>query len=496
MSKFAFVGPSYTGLSKVFDGERTVNLIPERVESGNKKSSEGPGDVFVLNGSPGTKLFATLPDKPIRGFFAGENALYVAAGPNFYQVFRDGTYLLLGSIGPQNNSPVQIFSNASDIQSQLFIVSSGMGYIADGIQILAVVAATTGGYMDGYFFAQVPYTRHFQFSAIGNGLIWDPADVATKEGASDALASILIDHEEIWLFGEKTTEVWYDSGAANLPFARIPGAFIEQGCAATWSPAKVDNSVCWLGSDERGAGVVWRATGYTPTRISNHCVETAIQSYSQISDAVGFCYQDQGHTYYMLSFPKADKTWAYDVATNMWHEREYMNPANATFHASLARYHAYAFGGAAVDGPGGMHLVGGGDNTGNIYQQSVYLYQDNGGPKRWLRSAPHISDEMKKMFHRKVQFDMQMGAPSTVPLLDGNGNIRPAQVMLRISDDGGNTWGDIKVLSVGKIGEYLTRAIARQLGGSRDRVYELSGTDPIQTAIVDAYLKVDPGTGQ
>jgi hypothetical protein len=48
---------------------------------------------------------------------------------------------------------------------------------------------------------------------------------------------------------------------------------------------------------------------------------------------------------------------------------------------------------------------------------------------------------------------------------------------------------------MGKIGEYYRRAFARRMGMTlklRDRVYELSGTDPVKITIMGAQLYVTP----
>ena len=69
------------------------------------------------------------------------------------------------------------------------------------------------------------------------------------------------------------------------------------------------------------------------------------------------------------------------------------------------------------------------------------------------------------------------------------------QVMLRWSDDGGHTWSYEHWKSMGKIGQYGFRTIWRRLGMTtkiRDRVYELSMTDPVKIAIMGAELYVTP----
>jgi len=63
------------------------------------------------------------------------------------------------------------------------------------------------------------------------------------------------------------------------------------------------------------------------------------------------------------------------------------------------------------------------------------------------------------------------------------------QAMLRWSNDGGSTWSNEHWTSIGKIGAFKNRAIWRRLGWSRDRVFEVSVTDPINAVIISANLK-------
>jgi hypothetical protein len=69
------------------------------------------------------------------------------------------------------------------------------------------------------------------------------------------------------------------------------------------------------------------------------------------------------------------------------------------------------------------------------------------------------------------------------------------KVMLRWSDDGGHTWSNEHWASMGQIGQYGRRTFWRRLGMTmkiRDRVYEISGTDPVKIAIMGAELRASP----
>jgi hypothetical protein len=177
----------------------------------------------------------------------------------------------------------------------------------------------------------VPNSGQFQITGL-NDVTVDALDVATAEGSPDNLVGLISDHRDLWLFGTDSTEVFFNSGNADFPFERIQGAFIEHGCAAKFSIAKMANTVFWLGQDDKGNGIVLMAKGYQPQRISTHAVEQAIQSYGDISDAKAYTYQQNGHNFYVLNFSAAQTTWVYDLTTNLWHERVYMNQGSYERH--------------------------------------------------------------------------------------------------------------------------------------------------------------------
>jgi hypothetical protein len=370
-----------------------------------------------------------------------------------------------------------------DNGTQLFIATNPISYIYDAateqlaqITDIDFPGAITVGYLDGYFIFQEPNSQKFWTSELLDGTQIDPLSFASAEGMPDNLVSLFVDHREVWLFGTQSVEVWYNAGLEGFPLARIQGAVNEFGCAATFSVAKMDNSLFWLGADARGHGVVFRANGYAGQRISTHAVEYAIQSYDIISDAIAFTYQQDGHSFYVLTFPSAQATWVYDAATNAWHERAGF--ANGQFIRHRANCQMFY----------SEEVVVGDFQNGNIYAYDLDQFSDGDFAQKWLRSwraLPTNQNNLKRTAQHSLQIDMQTG----VGLNTGQGS--DPQIMLRWSDDGGHTWSNEHWMSIGKIGAYGTRAIRRRLGMTlklRDRVYEASGTDPVKISIVGAEL--------
>jgi hypothetical protein len=271
--------------------------------------------------------------------------------------------------------------------------------------------------------------------------------------------------------------VWVNTGATDFPFQRSGNTFIEHGCAAAGTIAKADNTVFWLGSDDKGAGIVWRADGYSPVRVSTHALEHAFASYT-LSDAFAFTYQQEGHIFYCLTFPTDSKTWVYDASTQAWHERAFMNALTGDLSRWRANCAIYF---------NGEHLVGDYE-SGKVYALDLDTYTDDTGPILRQRRTTTTEGLQTRLFYSSLQVDMETGV--------GNGNGQGADplLMLRYSNDGGHTWSNEKTASIGKVGEYSNRVRFTRLGAGRNRLWEISMTDPCRFAVFGAVVEGEPGT--
>ena len=468
--KTPILGSTYVARSVNAADARMVNLFPEIISEGGKEPA-------FLNRAPGLNKLATIGLGPIRGLWAFGNYMYVVSKDKLYKVDSSYNATVLGTIA--NTGPVSM----SDNGTQLFVAANPQGYIYNATtNVFQQITdgdfpgAVTVGYLDGYFVFNEPNSQRIWITSLLDGTSVDPLDFASAEGSPDGVVGIIIDHRELWVFGTNSVEVWYDAGTADFPLQRIQGAFNELGCAAAYSIAKMDNGIFWLGQDARGQGIVYRANGYTGQRISTHAVEWHIQQYGNLSDAIGYTYQQDGHSFYVLIFPSANTTWVYDVATQAWHERAGFANGEFTRHRSNCQVFF------------NNEIIVGDYQNGNIYSFDLDVFADNGQIQKWLRSWRALAagqNNLKRTAHHSLQLDCETG----VGLNQGQGD--DPQVMLRWSDDGGHTWSSEHWTSIGKIGQYGKRAFWRRLGMTmklRDRVYEISGTDPVKISIVGADL--------
>lgn len=379
----------------------------------------------------------------------------------------------------------------------------------------AFTGANTVDIVDNYFVYNRPNSQQWGAS---NAL--SPISIGTsfssKDGAPDNLVALIVDHREVYLLGETSSEVWVDVGAAQFPFQRIPGTSTQHGIGATFSMSRLGNSFAYLSKNNRGLSQIMQMNGYIPQRISNHAVEnTLVGQYTD--DAIAWTYQLEGHEVYVISFPSINLTWAYDIASGMWHKWLYCNNQN--------QYERHRGNCCAVFQ--GMVLVGDYSN-GTIYKLDKQNYTDSGQKIRRLRRAPHLTTDLQRQYFDELQIQFQPGVGTTgvFEVLGANylGNnfvifpdqtftigpydtytigvaetITPEttttypQAMLRWSNDGGSTWSNEHWVTIGQQGRYKNRAIWRRLGMARDRVFEVVITDPVNAVIVSANLKASAG---
>ena len=548
--KTPILGSSYVARSVNAADARMVNLFPEVIPEGGKEPA-------FLNRAPGLQLLANMGDGPIRGLWQFGGYGYAVSGEVLYRIDTLWNTFPIGTVSG-SSGPVSM----SDNGTQLFIACNGPSFIYNSstLQFKQIddpdfPGAVTVGYLDGYFVFNEPNSQRLWVTSLLDGTSIDPLDFASAEGSPDGLVSVLVDHREAWLFGTNSVEVWYDSGAADFPLSPVQGAFNEVGCIAAFSVAKLDNGIFWLGADARGRGIVYRANGYTAQRVSTHAVEWQLQEYGNMSDAIAYTYQQDGHAFYVLIFPSANTTWVYDVATSLWHERAAFINGSFTRHRSNCQM---SFS---------NEIVVGDHELGNIYAFDLTVYSDAGAVQKWLRSwraLPTGTNDLKRTAQHSLQLDAESGSidssvttpPVIIDISDLNDDLLAEngdflvwegydpvlndvvltesgdqlvqedggqivvdfgpsvaggklliqkskieafaidpQVMLRWSDDGGHTWSNEHWRSMGLTGQWGRRVIWRRLGMTlklRDRVYEVSGTDPIKIAIMGAELNVSP----
>ena len=394
-----------------------------------------------------------------------------------------GTYTNLAlSGGTGSGATATVVANTFGVTS-FTLTAGGTGYTAGDILTAPVPlqpykpSPEPGYYADPTFVASVaPGTAGSGLQLTVNSISLlnavNALNIASKTGFPDLLQGLLIVHRELWLFGRQTTEVWYDAGTPDFPFGIENGVFLQRGLLAPYSLAKYDLSPFWLGEDQTGRAMVFAGIQYNAVRISTFAIEQEIQTYSRLNDAWAFVYQQNGHAFYVLNFPSADATWVYDMSTQLWHQRGTVDQ-DGTVHRGLPCSYANAYGKDVVQRY----------DTGDLVLYDTAVYDELGEPVTRIRGFPHIKKEMRRIVYNHFIADMEVGQP----IGPNTASAYPRSVLLRWSDDGGQTWSDSVSMNLtpGKFNQLLKW---NRLGMGRDRVFEIEWTAAVRTALNGAWL--------
>jgi hypothetical protein len=334
------------------------------------------------------------------------------------------------------------------------------------------VGADKVDYLDTFLLFNKPSTPQF-YSSDSLAVSFDPLWFANKESYSDLLRTLVVAKRDIWLLGDRTTEIFANVGAADFPFQSQPEVFIDHGIVAKYSAANYDNGVYWLSRDRQGQGIVIQGSGYQTKRVSTYAIEAEIAGYARIDDAIGFTYQIAGHAFYVLVFPTADKTWSYDITTEHWHEWSWLD-TNGVEH----RHRANCYWSC-----NGTPVIGDWQN-GNLYALDLAVFTDFGGPIKRTRSFPHMVAEMDRLFFREFLADFETGTSPNPGVMPGPANT----ISLSWSNDRGHTFGNPVTQSIGETGEYRTVLQWQRCGMSRDRVWMLQWSVPMPTVLFGCYV--------
>jgi hypothetical protein len=345
------------------------------------------------------------------------------------------------------------------------------GYLFNGVAVAAITdpdlpAMTALDYVDGYVVYAESGTQRWGCSALYEGAQYDALDFASAEAWPDDIVALKVDHRQVLLFGQESTEIWWNSGAAGsgFPFERLAGGYVEYGCLARLGVAKQDNSVFWLANDR----TIRRLTEQTPVRVSQHAMEERLSSYARVDDCEAFPYTWNGHLFVVFKFPSAGATWVLDVSTGEWHERA---SYGLTTWDVVDAVHCYG------------KIIVQRASTGELGTLSDTTYTEWGETLRREWTYPQVYATNRAIVHSQIELIARTGtAPQGVVPLVG----------LDLSDDGGNTWTTLPTRELGRVGQYRHVIRWNRLGQARDRVYRMYVDNAaVPVVVTDTTLTVE-----
>lgn len=405
---------------------------------------------------PGLVQFSTIGVAgPIRGVFrrygvVGSQYLVVAS-TYVYSVSEFGVQTLLGVVtGPDL---VSIDGGAT----KAIIVADGIAYYTTGGAITAITmpsAEQVSGvlYIGGYFILTVKDSQKFFWLAPGDTNP-DPLSFASAENAPDNIVKAARLLDEVWFFGQQTTEVWHLTGDIDAPFQPVGGRLYEKGCANRDTVSNIDNTLFWVGNDL----IAYRADT-APVRISSHSIEEHLRN-AGAADLRAWAFAVDGHTLYCIRMGD-EGSWAFDVENQNW-------PRFKSYGQDTWRAHV----GTQVDG---ATIIAGDDTSNSLYRLDTTVSNDDGVViERIITGGVGVLGKPQVCRDFSVAVDV-----GQAPITGGSAN---PTILMRYSDDGGNLWSSWIEQRMGLQGQYRTEVVWRQLGiiPTPGRLFSIKVTDDV-----------------
>ncbi len=457
------VGPTYESRELPLSAQRSKNIY----------ASIDPEARSIVShhAFPGLKEWGTTAAGEHRGSHKANEAYYTVSGTSLYRVDASGAGTRLGAVPGSGRCDF-----ASDY-NHLVVVGGNDAYQLDlssaefrMISDPDLIGPTTVDFLNGHFIYDTQTVQGaFIVSDLNDPDSIQSADEATAESHPDDILRIKVHNQLVHFFGSESIEPWFNTGTGNPPFDRVQGAVKQYGIASKWSVANYRDDLFFL--DE--ARVPRRMRGLEVVGIGNNALGKEWQTYSTVADAVGFAFELDHQTFFVLTFPTADRTWLYHEPSNNWFQLS--DGVNDSRWLGASYQYCYE-----------KHLVADHSN-GKVYELDFDTYTDNGTTIQRMATGAVLWDQTRRFITDAFELDIETG----VGLPEGQGS--EPLVVMDFSDDGGATWSTGDTRSLGKIGRRETRAVWRRLGQSRERTFRILISDPVKVVILGAYARLRPG---
>lgn len=468
------IGGSGITQSLLNDAERTMNWYPETAQS---KDATSPRSLYP---TPGFQPYAQVSDVGGRGSCNAGGRIFFVIGGTLVEVTGPSTVIVRGAVAQDNNLAQLVYGGR--IAGQVAIASGGNLYVyvlaTNTLTLVLSGLCTMVAFAAGFFFAFNINTGLVKLSKLNDATDFSAGNFIQRSLFPDPWQTMFTDANNLlWLIGTESFEVQYNTGVSNVPWAPLSGLNGFYGIAAPFAFASSALGNFWIASNKHGLGQLVFSTGSIPTPIASYAYSTAVGKFLQqstIADAEVLAYQQLGHTFVVVRFPRPQSTWVYDVTEQTMSERGQFNPMTGAFGLWTPRVHQPAFG---------VHLVAGMGNTICSMDPSFTTEFDGQTGIVRERTTPVMTHE-----HKRVPIDQIELLTDTGVTTAQTGQGANPVMTLRVSVDGGYTFGNERQASLGAIGQRFKRVYWSQLGAPSSIVVRVRSTDPAPSRIIDAYV--------
>lgn len=298
-----------------------------------------------------------------------------------------------------------------------------------------------------------------------------------SESSSDSINAIYAVNGLLYVYGPKSCEVWQRGSSEFEDWIRVSyTAQSSFGLEAPGSIASCGPALYFIASGQQYGKCIMAAVGTQFKKISEDWLDEKLLQESTES-AYAYCYSVGEHQFYVLQLNSIGETWAYDALDGGWHQRvsrDSVSGAEIQWRVGGIAYFAEKFFAFTNDGcVCGFHRD--------------YWYEDYSENERLPmirhRQTAVITDGLKPFTFEELAVECNVGTWDDYTQ-------RP-QMLLEVSKDGGNTFGNVRSSSLGRTGDYSHRVRWLGLGLNRLCVIRVTYSHPTDLVLTVCSIRAE-----
>lgn len=251
--------------------------------------------------------------------------MLVVIGNMIYTVTADLIYIPIGTLRTRTGDAYMAENNNRQIavsdRRNLFVYdynpSVNAGQFVENLDF-------TPGHItaqDGYIISTVltengALTNEWRLSLPGDAFTWPDEYIGALEGESDVTVGVFKFRRQLFIFGNHSTEIWYDVGGRIFPYQRSNTTSIDYGCLNVNTIAQDLGYIIWVGSSEKSDAAILVSTGGTPKAVSTDGLDYRLGQLEHPEDSTAFIFQQSGHVFYHLTFFTDNYSLIYDLTAS------------------------------------------------------------------------------------------------------------------------------------------------------------------------------------
>ena len=297
------------------------------------------------------------------------------------------------------------------------------------------------------------------------------------ESSSDNINALYAVGPTLYIWGPKTCEIWQRGSGEFEDWIRT--SYTAQnsfGLEAPYSVASSGSIVYFVASGAQYGKAVMMVSGSSFKKISEEWMEQKLLQESTES-AYGFCYSVADHNFFVLQLNNLGETWVYDTLDGGWHQRTSRNKVSGVetqWRAGSVAYYAEKFYTFTNDG---CVCLFNGDYWSEDFPDGSTL------PMIRHRQTAVIVDNLRNFMLEEIAIECNVGTWDDY-------EARP-MLLLEISKDGGNTFGNVRSSSLGRTGDYSHRVRFYNLGMCRKCVMRITYSHPTELILNSCSIRAE-----